>query len=117
MARPKKTSRASPPATLLVEVLTEELPPRALARLSAAFRDALVEDLRQDNLLTEDSQSRAFATPRRLAVSISNVRAKAPDSAIEVTGPSVKVGLDAEGKPTQALLGFARKRGVDVRKL
>jgi glycyl-tRNA synthetase beta chain len=113
----RKTARAAAPNTLLVEVLTEELPPRALARLSHAFRDALVEDLRQDNLLTQTSQAKAYASPRRLAVSISGVLAKAPDAAIEIAGPSVKVGLDAEGKPTQALAGFARKCGVAVDEL
>src|SRR5262245_23462576 len=109
MAQKRKPAKAAGPATLLVEIRTEELPPRALGRLSAAFRDALVENLRQDNLLTETSHARAFATPRRLAVSITDVRAKAPDTSVEVTGPSVKVALDAEGKPTQALAGFAKK--------
>ena len=70
--------------TLLVELLTEELPPKALQKLSQAFCHALVEDLRQDNLLTHDSAAEAYATPRRLAVSISHVLDKAPDQPIEV---------------------------------
>jgi glycyl-tRNA synthetase beta chain len=99
---------------LLVEVRTEELPPRALKRLSQAFADALAADLRQDEFLTGASAVRAYATPRRLAVQITGVLARAPDKSIEVSGPSVKVGQDAEGKPTPALLGFARKQGIDV---
>jgi glycyl-tRNA synthetase beta chain len=104
-------------ATLLVEVLTEELPPRALKTLSRAFADALAADLRQDDFLTAASTVRAYATPRRLAVQITNVLTRAPDKATEVPGPGVKAGLDADGKPTQALLGFARKHGVDPARL
>ncbi len=100
--------------TLLVELLTEELPPKALERLAQVFCDALAEDLRQDNLLTGTSAAKAYATPRRLAVSISDVLDRAPDQPIEIPGPLVKVGLAADGKPTQALAGFARKCGVDV---
>lgn len=103
--------------TLLVEVLTEELPPKALKRLAHAFREALVKDLREDGLLAEASLAKAFATPRRLAVSISHVLPRAPDRPIEVSGPSVKAGLDAAGKPSQALQGFAKKNGVPVDEL
>jgi len=100
--------------TLLVELLTEELPPKALERLSQVFGDALAGDLRQDNLLTGTSAVTVYATPRRLAVSISDVLDRAPDQPIEIPGPLVKVGLAADGKPTQALVGFARKCGVAV---
>jgi glycyl-tRNA synthetase beta chain len=98
--------------TLLVEILTEELPPKALARLSAAFADALAADLKRDDFLETDSDMRRFATPRRLAVQITRVRALAPDKPVELAGPSVKAGLDAQGNPTPALQGFARKNGV-----
>jgi len=104
-------------ATLLVELLTEELPPRSLSKLCNAFGSALCDDLRNDGFLTESSSIRLFATPRRLAISISNVRDVAPDSDVVVKGPAVKSGLDASGKPTQALLGFAKKRGVSVDQL
>jgi glycyl-tRNA synthetase beta chain len=100
--------------TLLVEILTEELPPKALARLAAAFADALQADLARDDFLEADSEVRRFATPRRLAVQITKVRAVAPDKAVELAGPSVKAGLDAQGNPTPALQGFARKNGVAV---
>lgn len=101
-------------ATLLVELLTEELPPKSLQRLSQSFCDELTRDLRADRFLAEGSASRALATPRRLAVLVTHVLERAPDEAVEVQGPSVKVGLDADGKPTQALAGFARKNGVEV---
>jgi len=104
-------------ATLLVELLTEELPPKALARLGKAFAEALQADLRQDGLLGSESQMRWFATPRRLAVQLTNVLAVAPDARIERQGPAVKSALDANGNPTQALIGFARKCGVDIAEL
>ena len=115
MARGKGAKPAA--ASLLVELLTEELPPKALKRLSETFARALADDLGQDDFLGKDSSVDSFATPRRLAILITHVRARAPDKPVELSGPSVKVGLDAAGKPTPALLGFARKHGVDVAKL
>lgn len=100
--------------TLLVELLTEELPPKSLARLGAAFAEALAEDLRKDGFLTEGSEIRHFATPRRLAIQVTKVLEKAPDTEVLIKGPSLKSGLDAKGEPTPALLGFAKKRGVAV---
>jgi glycyl-tRNA synthetase beta chain len=104
-------------ATLLVELLTEELPPKSLARLAEAFRKALTDDLQQEGFLTAGSTSRAYATPRRLAVQITQTLAQSPDKALEIQGPSVKVGLDKDGKPTPALAGFAKKNGVAVEDL
>ena len=98
--------------TLVVELLTEELPPKALARLGQTFGDTLTKALAQEDFLGPGSESRWFATPRRLAAQITNVRDVAPDKSIELAGPSIKVGLDGAGKPTPALLGFARKNGV-----
>ncbi|HSD61967.1 MAG TPA: glycine--tRNA ligase subunit beta, partial [Burkholderiales bacterium] len=99
---------------LLVELLTEELPPKSLARLGESFAQGLAADLRQEGLLTAHSKVTWFATPRRLAVHITEVLEKAPDTEALVKGPSVKAGLDANGAPTPALLGFAKKRGVPV---
>ncbi len=101
-------------ATLLVELLTEELPPKSLSKLSDSFRAALADDLRQSGFLSAQSVIKSYATPRRLAVQVTAVLAKAPDQALEVTGPSVKVGLDQNGQPTPALAGFAKKNGVAV---
>jgi len=99
-------------ATLLVELLTEELPPKSLAKLAEALRKALTDDLAQDGFLAAGSAARFFATPRRLAVLITQVLDQSPDKALEVQGPSVKVGLDKDGKPTPALAGFAKKNGI-----
>ncbi len=104
-------------ATLLVELLAEELPPRSLSRLCEAFGTSLFNDLTNDGFAGESSSMRLFATPRRLAVSISKVGQRAPDREVLVKGPSVKSGLDAAGKPAPALLGFAKKRGVPVDQL
>ncbi len=99
-------------ASLLIEMLTEELPPRSLAKLERAFAEALCEGLVLSRLLespTYDSQ-KILATPRRLAVIISQVLDAASDRQIEVTGPSVKA-------PPDAVAGFAKKHGVDVKAL
>ncbi|HKC30777.1 MAG TPA: glycine--tRNA ligase subunit beta [Burkholderiales bacterium] len=99
-------------ASLLIEILTEELPPRSLAKLERAFAEALYEGLVLSRLLespTYDSQ-KILATPRRLAVIISQVLDAASDRQIEVTGPSVKA-------PPDAVAGFAKKHGVDVKAL
>ena len=104
-------------ASLLVELQTEELPPKALRHLGYAFADALVADLRGDGFAPADGEFTVFATPRRLGVLVRNVANKAPDREEVAKGPSVKAGLGADGTPSQALLGFAKKRGVAVGKL
>jgi glycyl-tRNA synthetase beta chain len=102
-------------ATLLVELLTEELPPKSLKLLSQNFANEVFDGLVRHQLKSRDfSGWRVFATPRRLGVLIPEVSAKASDREIEVAGPSVKVGLDAQSQPTPALIGFARKNGVAV---
>jgi glycyl-tRNA synthetase beta chain len=98
--------------SLLVELLTEELPPKALRALGYAFANALVEDLRRDGFAPPEGSFTVYATPRRLAVLLAGVAAKAPDRQVEVKGPSVNAGLSADGTPSQALVGFARKQGV-----
>jgi glycyl-tRNA synthetase beta chain len=103
--------------TLLVEILTEELPPKSLKQLGELFSRYFAEDLRSDGFLTAESSVKWFATPRRIAASITNVRSVAPDTEVVVKGPSVKIGLDEAGQPTPALVGFARKRGVSVEAL
>ena len=104
-------------ATLLVELLTEELPPKSLKQLADAFGWNLYSDLKADHFLADDGTASIYATPRRIAVSISNVREVAPDFDVVVKGPGVKSGLDASGNPTKALIGFANKRGVTVDQL
>src|SRR5512134_2968850 len=99
---------------LLVELLTEELPPKSLARLGESFSEGLAKDLRQGGFLTAQSKVTWYATPRRLAVHITDVLKKAPDAEVLRKGPSVKSGLDAKGAPTPALVAFAKQRGVPV---
>jgi glycyl-tRNA synthetase beta chain len=103
--------------TLLIELLTEELPPRSLKKLSQTFAAELMVGLRREHLATEPSTATSFATPRRLAVSITAVQAQAPAQAVEMKGPTVAVALDEAGKPKPALLGFAKKCGVAVEQL
>jgi glycyl-tRNA synthetase beta chain len=96
-------------AALLVEVLTEELPPKSLRALSEAFMQGLGEALVKAGL-AQAGGARAFATPRRLAVLVPEVLRAAQDRESELSGPSVKA-------PEQAVAGFARKAGVEVSRL
>jgi glycyl-tRNA synthetase beta chain len=102
---------------LLIELFTEELPPRALARLADAFAGAIVEGLRAQGLAQATGAVEVFATPRRLALRVADVRERAEDRPIEVKGPSVAVGLDAAGAPTLALRKWAEKQGTGVEAL
>src|SRR5688572_21890331 len=95
------------PEALLVEILTEELPPKSLRALSEAFRDRLLAELAKAQLVPAGVAAKSFATPRRLAVLIPGVAAAGQDRETEVTGPSSKA-------PAQAIEGFARKHGVSV---
>jgi glycyl-tRNA synthetase beta chain len=91
------------PQTLLVELLTEELPPRALARLSEAFATGLVERLRARDLLEPSATFTAYATPRRLAVMIRQVREVAPTRQVREKVLPVSVALDRDGHATPPL--------------
>ena len=102
---------------LLIELFTEELPPKALRRLGAAFADAIAQGLRSRGLAPADGEYRMFCTPRRLAVRVEHVLAQAPERRVELKGPSVKVGLDAQGNPTQALSKWAEKQGATIEQL
>src|SRR6266705_382244 len=113
----KKPDRAPRPESLLVELLTEELPPKSLKRMSEAFANGVFEGLKEKYFLDAHNKIEPFASPRRLAVRISGVDAKQPDRTVERKGLSVQMGLDVYGQPTRALLGFARPCGVNVSKL
>jgi glycyl-tRNA synthetase beta chain len=103
--------------TLLIELLTEELPPKALERLSTVFANEVSIELREQELADEDSICTPFATPRRLALIITNVASQQADRVIERKGPAVAAGVDAEGKPSKALEGFMRGAGVTFEQL
>lgn len=96
--------------TLLVELGTEELPPKALKSLGLAFRDGITRGLQQRELGFGEVQW--FASPRRLAVLISEVQLQAPDKDVEVLGPPLDRARDASGNWTPAANGFAKKQGV-----
>src|SRR5687768_1043062 len=98
-------------STLLVEILTEELPPKSLRLLSEVFMDRLFNDLVKRQLKDRDPRGRRiYATPRRLAVLIPEVDAVGQDRETEATGPSAKA-------PAQGIEGFAKKQGVSVASL
>jgi glycyl-tRNA synthetase beta chain len=103
--------------SLLIELGTEELPPRALDELSAAFLRGIVGGLAARGVNAELDQAMAYASPRRLAAFIPGVAAAQPEQSIERRGPAVAAALDAEGQPSKALLGFAQSCGVDVSQL
>jgi glycyl-tRNA synthetase beta chain len=100
--------------TLLVELLTEELPPKLLQNLSNSFSDGVFNGLDQNCLLTSESKLTAYVTPRRLAVSITLVLDVQPERQVERRGPAVTAAYDDSGKATPALQGFARSCGVTV---
>ena len=91
-------------ATLLVELFTEELPPKALKKLGDSFATGIEAGLQKRGLLAANSASTMFASPRRLAVHISNVSSVASDETVIRKLMPSSVGLDADGKPTQALI-------------
>ncbi|NBU89250.1 MAG: glycine--tRNA ligase subunit beta [Betaproteobacteria bacterium] len=100
--------------SLLIELFVEELPPKALARLGAAFGEGVLASLRASSLVDEDAQLKVFATPRRLAAHISKVRDRSPDQAVSHKLMPVSVGLGPDGQPTPALLKKLASLGEDA---
>ncbi|WP_067515837.1 glycine--tRNA ligase subunit beta [Endozoicomonas ascidiicola] len=94
----------------LVELGTEELPPKALKNLSDAFTQGILSGL--DKAQITYSEVESFAAPRRLALLIKGLDTAQPDQQIEKKGPAVKAAFDADGNPSKAALGFARSNGV-----
>jgi len=96
----------------LVEIGTEELPPKALKTLATSFADNVEAELNQAGLSFDKIEW--FAAPRRLAVKVLNLATQQPSKEIEKRGPAVSVAFDAEGKPTKAAEGWARGCGITV---
>ncbi|MEG0859496.1 MAG: glycine--tRNA ligase subunit beta [Pseudomonas sp.] len=96
----------------LVELGTEELPPKALSALADAFLAGIEKGLQAAGLNYTGKQ--VYAAPRRLAVLIRQLDTQQPDRSINVDGPPRQAAFDAEGNPTQAALGFAKKCGVEL---
>ena len=103
--------------SLLVELGTEELPPKALDELSAAFLRGIGDGLAKRGIAADLDQAKAYASPRRLAIHIPNVAATQPEQSVERRGPALSAALDKDGQPSKALLGFAQSCGVDVAQL
>ena len=96
----------------LVEIGTEELPPKALKTLATSFADNVEAELNQAGLTFDKIEW--FAAPRRLAVKVLNLATQHPSKEIEKRGPAVSAAFDAEGKPTKAAEGWARGCGITV---
>ena len=99
---------------LLVELFVEELPPKALNKLGAAFSGVLAEQLKAQGLAEADALVTAFASPRRLAAHVRGVASQAADKAVQQKLMPVAVGLDAAGNATPALLKKLQALGADV---
>jgi glycyl-tRNA synthetase beta chain len=99
----------------LFELGTEELPPKSLTNLSAALEANLIQECEKAGLSYAAITS--FATPRRLALWVSDLASRQPDQTVERRGPSLGAAYDMHGRPTQATEGFARSCGVNVEDL
>jgi len=104
-------------ATLLIELLTEELPPKSLAKLGLSFREQVQKSLAAAGFIEAGNEGRWFATPRRLAMQFDDCLESQPDRVIEKKGPAVSSGVGADGTPTKALEGFMRSAGVEFAQL
>lgn len=102
-------------ADLLIELGTEELPPKALKSLSVAFANEVLKQI--DDAGLEHGEMQVFAAPRRLAFRINALATEQADRAIERKGPAVKAAFDGDGKPTKAAEGFAQSCGLSVDQL
>lgn len=98
---------------LLIELGTEELPVKALPGLAQAFFEGVVAALEKRGVGFDAADARPLYTPRRLAVLLPAVDAEQPEQRSEVPGPYLNIALDADGKPTRALEGFAAKAGIE----
>lgn len=98
--------------TFLVEIGTEELPPKALRSLAESFAANVTAELDAANIA--HGEVKWFAAPRRLALKIANLAASQPDREVEKRGPAVSAAFDAEGKPSKAAQGWARGCGITV---
>ena len=104
-----------PSRDFLVEIGTEELPPKALDNLAASLEQGIVKGLNREEL--NFTASYRYATPRRLAVLIHELQPQQADKTIERLGPAVSAAFTGQGAPTKAAQGFARSCGVAVEEL
>jgi glycyl-tRNA synthetase beta chain len=99
---------------LLIELGTEELPPKALDDLAGAFARGVVEGLEKRGVAAAYEGAKTYASPRRLAVHIPDVALAQPEQTVERRGPAVAASIGPDGEPSKALVGFAQSCGVDV---
>lgn len=97
---------------LLIELGTEELPPKSLKSLATSFYDAIVSELTAAELTF--ANAKWFATPRRLAVYIEQLEGQQQDKVVEKRGPAVNLAFDESGEPSKAAQGWARSNGITV---
>lgn len=97
---------------LLIELGTEELPPKALKSLRDSLKTGIESGLKGAELSFDSIE--AYATPRRLAVLVKQVETEQQDKVVEKRGPAIKVAFDDSGKPTKAAEGWARSNGISV---
>lgn len=117
-ARKKIAVKKPVAADLLIELGTEELPPKTLQRLSNVFAQEMKTRLHESGLLTDNTKPvEVFAAPRRLAMRLPQVLLRQPDREQERRGPAVQAAYDKEGNPSKAAEGFAHSCGVAVDKL
>ncbi len=103
--------------TLLIELRTEELPPKRLERMGHHFAESLRHALVSMAFVSDQCVLTEFASPRRLAFTLTGVRSQQPARQVERRGPNTRAAVDAAGQPTAALLGFARSCAVEVAQL
>ena len=106
-------ARVSGLSPLLIELGTEELPVKALPGLAQSLFDGVLTALEKRGVTVERGDAKPLYSPRRLGVLLAGVASEQPEQHSEVLGPYLNIALDADGKPTRALDGFAAKAGVD----
>lgn len=97
---------------LLIELGTEELPPKALKKLALSFKDGIEQSIKNADLTFESTEW--FAAPRRLAVRINQLESQQQDKVVEKRGPAISAAFDADGNPTKAAQGWSRGCGIDI---
>lgn len=101
--------------TLLIEIGSEELPPKALKNLGESFASLVSNQLKQENFAFAEAQ--AYFTPRRLAVMVTELSSTQPEQLVERKGPALKAAYDKDGNASKAALGFAASCGVNIEEL
>ena len=100
--------------SLLIEIGSEELPPKSLDVLARAFATGIAAALQKHGIDADSATAKVYCSPRRLAVWIADIAPLQPDQQLERRGPALNAAFDADGQPAKALLGFARSCGVEV---